>query len=461
MIEFLLRNNANPNISNSRGHGFLILLIRLCLHKPEMLKKIMDLVRDTNIKFDLLFKDDNNNSAIDFLLKFGYKLDPLFSAVLFSSCEFYSLKHLSDESEKICVLLNTMEALKSNFNQKPQTLQKFIPLAKKIHRAFSKIKKEELAITHVSLASNNTRTSIPDSSSNQTPPSKSSEQPSIRNNHHITSNKIPKGVLGKAQVEARLREKKEKHKLEKSVLQKKVIPPRAPSKPKKTEPPKLLLPELPILANSPSIEKIPGRGPRSLPISGKEGFSIYIKGENEKITPVKIKKSKRGERQKPQTFKWLPEQRKRIEIAHGSLQQCESLALRLQHEEFQFSKDLMTQVYKKSFEYHFLRGLEALTPTSKSRNDSRDASLFKAFEEQHLAVVQLRNVRNWIRSSFPSIKCATLQNLALKFNSAEVLSKLHYFLNINKINKDCKGLNLSEFIFLSNAYKLKLEKLDV
>ena len=567
IIEFCLRNNADPNISNSHGHGFLILLIRLCLRKPEMLEKIMGLVKNNNIKFDLLFKDDNNNLAIDTLLKIGHKINPLFAAILLSSSEFYSLKHLfykssESEREKIGDLLKTMEVLKADFNQKPslpQNLQNFIPLTNEIHAAFSKIKKrdaqpcnlfdiiyeanlsgvkekkfefnehetiliftfgdikflqlmqDKLKSLQVSTEVHGNRLkaqgienikmresqmnefcrkyqflakrleekelpvasvyspSTPDSSPKQTQSPKSSEQPTIKNNHCASPKKISKGELGKAQVEAKLREKKEKHKAEKSPSQKKVISPKtSPSEPKETKQPKPLLPELPILANPPLlpilefpalpiIEKIPGRGPRSLPISGNEGFSVLTMPEKEQITPIKIKKSKK--RKRPRKFKWLPEQRKRIEIARDSLQVCESLALRLQDENFQFSKNLMSWVYKKSFEYRFLRGLEALAPASKSKDDSK-ASLFKTFKKHHLDAEQLRNLRNWMLYSFPLIKGATLHELALKFNSAQITSKMNYFLNIEKVKKNCEAFNLSEFTFSPDAFELKLEKLD-
>lgn len=182
-----------------------------------------------------------------------------------------------------------------------------------------------------------------------------------------------------------------------------------------------------------------------LPISGDRGYVEYRKNnaqESQVISPKKCKK-----------FEWLPVQVKRIRIAQSSLQGCKTLALKLQKEKFVFTDDLFSQIYKKTFEYRFLKALDALMD-SQDKDNSKDSELLEAFSKYALNPKKLREMQTWLAQNFPLILGKSLYKLSLKFSLARIPAILGKLLNEKMAKKPAEKLNLENVDFHLEFSKL-------
>lgn len=240
-------------------------------------------------------------------------------------------------------------------------------------------------------------------------------------------------VIGRLSEKRLLREQEKRNKAEKKqIIQAKAIKEIAPA-------PSITRPKPSPRAPFPTIIKTPP--PQILlPISGEEGFTVLNRKKEKSEESQKI-------RPKKEKITLVKTDVKRFELAQKHFLECRELTVCLAAKKFKFSENLESKIYKKCFEYHFLKGIKCLVECDKNA--------FKALRLHHINTAKLFEIYDWLNLNFPSLEGVKLYKLAKRFALAKIPSILGNILDGKGVKK-YDPLRLENFKLGSRDFESKL-----
>lgn len=151
----------------------------------------------------------------------------------------------------------------------------------------------------------------------------------------------------------------------------------------------------------------------------------------------------------------------RLQAAIHALKNIKVIVRALQAKSFTFAEDdHFSQAQKKSLAYHLLKFCEALAPTSRNRDDERDATFFEMLNQFFLSEAEIRLIRNMIRGSFFLIQGHELYHLAQTLVENKILDQLFFLKDKNSIPKTSKKVIDRSIFSLSHNFENELKPLS-